>query len=139
MYNTGVFHSIKQCVSSAMFFGFKHDGTFCHHIVLRIRISMTDSKDDIISIKILQLSTISRYGKVVINKEWRLSIIGIISLCGLVMYASVSTEKISDTFFCYYNKYSRLTSYFRHHFEIRILDTFSSKIISLNQVSGFLG
>ena len=48
MENTGVFHLIRGCVGTGMFFGLNNDSTLCHNIVTGKRISKTRSKDDIL-------------------------------------------------------------------------------------------
>ena len=54
VYITGVVDSIKWCDESG-FFGFHHDGTFCHHIVTGRILSKIRSTYDILSIEPCQL------------------------------------------------------------------------------------
>ena len=126
-----------------MFFGFKNDVTFCHHIISGKIICMAKSKDDTFLIESYQLSRISIYGtwiKVAYfdhNRKRRLRIIGRKISCGIVMiFLFFIWRKITDLYYC--TKENRWYSYFRYHFEIRVLDIFSSNTMFLNQVSVFL-
>ena len=104
MDNSDPFHSIKCCVGSGTFFGFKYYGTLLHHSISGGRIYMPNSKDDIIFINSWQLYRVSRYGTSVIvtyfdhDKEFRLAAIGKISSCDLVMYVFVDPMDINITF-----------------------------------------
>ena len=44
-------------------FFFKHNGNYFHYIIARIIMPMTNSKEDTIQIKPVQLYRVSRYGK----------------------------------------------------------------------------
>ena len=82
-----------------LFFGFHHDGSLCHHVVTRIRISNSTSKNDIIFIESCELSRVSRYGTGITvtyfdhNNEYRLEIVGRISSCDLVIYVFIVPMK----------------------------------------------
>ena len=67
-----------------------------------------------------------------------MAIIGRIISCDLVIYVFVRPIKIKVLFFNQ-TREKRWLSNFGHHFEIRLLYTFSSNFILLNQVSGFVG
>ena len=88
-----------------------------------IRISMDESEDHILFIGSFELSKVSRYCIVVTvayfdyDKECILSIIGIIISCDLVMYVFVFPMKINVLVFCYYARYNKWCSHFRHHLD----------------------
>ena len=75
-----------------MFFGLKYDDTLCHHSDSARRISMPNSKDNILFIESCQLSRVSIYGTRMTvtyfdhTTEYSLSVIGIIYSFELVTY-----------------------------------------------------
>ena len=100
--------------------------------------SKKSSKDDILFIESHQIFRVSIYSEGITaayfdhNNECWLEIIGRISSSGLVIYVFVGPTKENIPVLYHYSEYNRLFSHFRHHIEIRLLDPFSSKIISLN-------
>ena len=72
------------------------------------------------------------------ENEWKLATIGRISSYDLVLYVFVGTMNRNINFFFHYSKEKKRFSHFRHNYEISVLYPFSSKIILLNQVSGFV-
>ena len=62
MDNTVAVCSTKWCVGGDMFVGFKYYGALCDHIFSKRRISISESKYDIIFITSFQLYRVSRYG-----------------------------------------------------------------------------
>ena len=56
----------------------------------------------------------------------------------IVLYVCVVPTKTNIPVLFHYPKHKGWFSHIRHHFEIRVLYPFSSKIILLNQVSGFV-
>ena len=73
------------------------------------------------------------------TNEFRLTMIGRISSCGLVLYVFIVPMKRNITVLFNHPKENMWFSYFKHRFEISILDPSSSKFVLLNQVSGFVG
>ena len=74
------------------FFVFNLDGNLCHNIVSGTIVLRATSKDDILFVKLCQLSRVSKYGTGITvayfdrNNEWIFENIGIISSYYLVIY-----------------------------------------------------